>query len=163
VLDKFEKFNRRLSGWFEWVGAAGLLAMMLITNIDVIGAKLFLFPLRGAIDMVQLSQLVAIAFACAFTLIAGRHVRVEFLVAKLPQRARAVIDSIVSLLGLGLFVLIIWRICVLGYAFQSGGETTATAHIPTYPFAYGVAIASIPVCLVLLQQLISSLSKAVKR
>jgi len=163
VLDKLEKFNHRLSGWFEWIGMAGLLVVMLVTNIDVIGAKLFLWPLRGTIDMVMLFQLVAVAFACASTLIVGRHVRVEFLVTRLPQRARAIINSIVSLLGLGLFILIIWRLCVLGYSFQTGGETTATAHIPLYPFTYGAAIASIPVCLVFLQKLLSSLARVVKR
>ena len=163
MLDKFEKFNRRLSYWFEWVGAAGLLLVMLVTNIDVIGAKLFLWPLRGTIDMVMLFQLVAIAFACAVTLIVGRHVRVEFLVTRLPRRAQAITTSIVSLLGLGLFILIIWRLCVLGYSFQTGGETTATAHIPLYPFAYGAALASIPVCLVLLHELLSSLARVVER
>jgi len=162
-LDKFEKFNRRLSGCFEWVGVAGLLLVMLVTNIDVIGAKLFLWPLRGTIDMVMLFQLVAIAFACAFTLIIGRHVRVEFFVNRLPWRAQAIINSIISLIALGLFILIIWRLCVLGYAFQTGGETTATAHIPVYPFAYGAAFASIPVCLLLLHELLSSLARAVKR
>jgi len=163
VLDKFEKFNRQLSGWFEWVGVVGLLLVMLVTNIDVIGAKLFLWPLRGTIDMVMLFQLVAVAFACAFTLIIGRHVRVEFFVNRLPQRAQAIINSVISLIALGLFILIIWRLCVLGYSFQTGGETTATAHIPLYPFAYGAAFASIPVCLVLLHGLLSSLARVVKR
>ena len=163
MFDKFEKFNRRLSGWFEWVGAAGLLLVMLVTNIDVIGAKLFLSPLRGTIDMVMLFQLVAIAFAGAITLIIGRHVRVEFFVTRLPRRAQAIIESIVSLIGLGLFILIIWRLSVLGYSFQSGGETTATAHIPVYPFAYLAALASITVCLVLLHEFLSSLARVVKR
>ena len=163
MLDKFEKFNRRLSGWFEWIGCAGLLLVMLVTNIDVIGAKLFLSPLRGTIDMVMLFQLVAIAFAGAITLIIGRHVRVEFFVTRLPRRAQAIIESIVSLIGLGLFILIIWRLCVLGYSFQSGGETTATARIPVYPFAYLAALASITVCLVLLHEFLSSLARVVKR
>ena len=43
-LDKFEKSNRLLSGWFEWIGLSGLLVVMFITCIDVIGAKLFLRP-----------------------------------------------------------------------------------------------------------------------
>lgn len=163
MLDKLEKFNRRLSNWFQWIGMAGLLVMMLITSIDVVGAKIFLWRLFGAIDMVQLSQLVAIAFACAFTLIVGRHVRVEFLVARLPRRAQAVINSIVSLLGLGLFILIIWRLCVFGYSFQTTGESTPTAYIPLYPFAYGIALASVPVCLLFLQELLSSLARVVKR
>jgi TRAP-type mannitol/chloroaromatic compound transport system permease small subunit len=163
VLDKFEEFNRRLSGWFEWVGMVGLLLVMFVTNIDVIGAKLFLWPLRGTIDMVMLFQLVAIAFAGAITLIIGRHVKVEFFVNRLPRRAQAVTNSIVSLLGLGIFILIIWRLCLLGYSFQTGGETTASAHIPLYPFAYGAALGIIPVCLVLLHEFLSSLARVAKR
>ena len=163
MLGKFEKFNRRLSGWFEWIGMVGLLLMMAITCIDVVGAKVLLWRLLGAIDIVMLSQIVAIAFACAMTLIIGRHVRVEFFVARLPRRAQAVIDSIILLLGLGLFSVIIWRLCVLGYSFQTTGEYSATAHIPLYPFAYGIALASIPVCLVLLLGFLNSLTRVVKR
>jgi TRAP-type C4-dicarboxylate transport system permease small subunit len=162
-LEKFEKFNRLLSSWFEWIGLAGLLVVMFITCIDVIGAKLFLRPVFGAIDIVMLSQLVAISFACAFALILGRHVRVEFFVAWLPRRAQAVIDSIVFLLGLTLFILIIWRLCVYGYSLQTGGEVSATALIPLYPFAYGIALASIPVCLVFLLEFLKSLARMVQR
>lgn len=163
MLDKFEKFNQRISGWFEWIGVAGLLAMMLVTLIDVVGAKLFNTPLLGAIDWVQIFQGVAIAFACAMTLIVGRHVKVEFLVTRLPNRAQAIIESIALLLGLGLFVLIVWRLTVLGYYFQAGGETSPTAYIPLYLPAYGIALASIPVWLVFLQNLLSSLTKVGKR
>lgn len=163
LLDKFEKFNRSLSGWFEWVGLFGLLVVMFITCIDVIGAKLFLRPILGALDIVMLSQLVAISFAVAFALILGRHVRVEFLVARLPRRAQAAIDSIIFLLGLTLFTLIIWRLCVYGYSLQTGGEVSATALIPLYPFAYGIAVASIPVCLVFLLGFLNSLTGIVRK
>lgn len=162
-LDKFGKFNRSLSSWFEWVGLAGLLVVMFITCIDVIGAKLFLRPVFGALDIVMLSQLVAISFATSFALILGRHVRVEFFVARLPRRVQAVIDSIVSLLALALFILIIWRLCVYGYSLQTGGEVSATALIPLHPFAYGIALASIPVCLVFLLEFLNSLTKIVRR
>lgn len=162
-LDKFEKFNRRLSGWFEWVGIAGLVVMMLITGIDVVGAKLFTWRLLGAIDIVMLSQLVGISFAAATTLIVGRHIKVDFFVKMLPRRVQAVIDSIIYLLVLFLFSLIIWRLAILGYRFQTSGEATATVSIPLYPFAYGIALASIPVCLMILTELIKSLARVVKR
>jgi TRAP-type C4-dicarboxylate transport system permease small subunit len=163
LLDKFEKFNRRVSGWFEWIGAAGLLAMMVVTIIDVTGNKLFDTPLLGATDWVGFFQGIAIAFACAMTLIVGRHVRVELLVNRLPNRTRVTIDSIALLLGLGLFVLIVWRLIVLGNYFQAGGETTPTAHIPRFLPAYGIALASITVCLVFLQRFINSLTKVRKK
>jgi TRAP-type C4-dicarboxylate transport system permease small subunit len=159
VLGKFERFNHRLSGWCEWLGIVAMLLMMVITCIDVVGAKVFKWPLLGALDIVMLSQIVAISFAASVTLIAGRHIQVEFLFNLLPRRARAVINSIVLLLGLGLFILIIWRLCVLGYAFQTSGEYSPTAYIPLYPFAYAIALASIPVCLVLLLEFLKSLTK----
>jgi len=137
--------------------------MMVITCIDVVGAKVFLWPVLGALDIVMLSQIVAIAFAASMALILGRHIRVEFFVARLPRRAQAVIDSVVFLVGLGLFIVIIWRLCVLGHSFQTSGEYSVTAHIPLYPFAYGIALASIPVCLVLLLEFLKSLTKMVQR
>ena len=163
MLGKFEKFNRRLSDWFEWIGLAGMLLMMAITCIDVVGAKVFKSPLLGAIDIVVLSQIVAISFAASMALILGRHIRVEIFFNLLPRRAQAVINSIVLFIGLGLFIVIIWRLCVLGYSFQTSGEYSATAHIPYYPFAYGIALASIPVCLVLLLEFLKSLTKRVQR
>jgi TRAP-type C4-dicarboxylate transport system permease small subunit len=163
VLDKFEKFNHRISDWFEWIGLAAMLLMMAITCIDVVGAKVFLWRLLGAIDTVMLSQIVAIAFATSTALILGRHIQVHFLMDRLPRRAQAVIDSIVLLLGLGLFSLIIWQLSVLGYTFQTSGEHSASAYIPYFPFAYCIAFASIPVCLVLLQKFLKSIGRAVQK
>ncbi len=163
MLDTLERFNHRLSDWFEWIGLVGLLLMMAITCIDVVGAKVFLWRLLGALDIVMLSQIVAISFAASMTLILGRHIRVEFFITRLPRRARAIINSIVLLLGFGLFIVIIWRLCVLGYSFQTAGESSATIYIPYYPFAYGIALASIPVCLVFLLEFVKSLTKRVQR
>ncbi len=163
ALEKFERFNRRLSDWFEWIGLAGFLVMMFITCIDVIGAKLFLLPVFGAIDIVMLSQVVAISFAAAAALILGRHVRVEFFVVMLPRRVRALIDIIIHLLGLTLFIVIIWRLCVYGYLLQTGGEESATARIPLAPFAYSIALASIPVCLVFLLEFLNAIVRMAKR
>jgi len=163
MLDKIEKLNRRLSGWFEWIGLAALLMMMVTTCIDVVGAKVFHWRLFGAIDIVMLSQLVAIAFATSMALILGQHIRVEFFFNMWSRRTQAMINSVVLLLGLGLFMMIIWRLCVLGYSFQTSGEYSATAHIPYYPFAYGAALASIPVCLVFLLEFLKSIRKVVQR
>jgi TRAP-type C4-dicarboxylate transport system permease small subunit len=163
MLEKFERFNRRLSGWCEWLGLAAMLLMMSITCIDVVGAKLFKWRLLGAIDIVMLTQIVAIAFAGGMTLILGRHIKVEFFVKLLPQGIQKVVNSFVLLLSLGLFMLVIWRLCVQGYSFQTSGEYSSTAYIPLYPFAYAIALATIPVCLVLLVEFIKSLTKRAQK
>jgi TRAP-type C4-dicarboxylate transport system permease small subunit len=159
VLDTLERYNRRLSDWFEWLAFLGLLVMMVVTCVDVVGAKVFRWPLPGSLDIVMLAQTVAIAFGCSMALILGRHIQVEFFVKLLPRRLAAVIISVIVLLGLGLFMVIVWRLTALGYLLQTSGDYSATIHIPYYPFAYGIALACIPVCVVFLLEFLKSIKK----
>lgn len=163
LLQKFEGFNNKTSKTVEWVGLIGLLFMMFITTVDVIGAKLFLRPVFGALDTVMLAQLVAMSCAAAMTLMIDRHVAVEFFVFLLPKRLQTVVEVFVNLLGLGLFILLTWRLTDYAYMLQVETEVTPTARIPLYPFTYAAAIACIPVCLIYLSKLIESLLRLVKR
>lgn len=163
MLDKFERFNRRLSSWFEWIGLAGILVMMVVTCVDVVGAKVFKRPVLGSIDIVMLCQIVAISFACSMTQLVGRHIKVEFFFFFLPRLVQRVVNSIIHLIGIGLFIVIIWRLFVLGHSFQTFGEYSMTIYIPYYPFAYGIGFACIPVCLLLVVEFLKSLTKGVDK
>lgn len=162
ALEKFDRFNKKFSYLVEWVGLAGLLLMMTVTCVDVIGAKVFRIPFPGAIDLVMMSQLFAVSFAIAASLILGRHVEVEFFVPLLPPLIRAIVEIIIQLLGLGLFVLICGRLIVYGVYLQKGYEVTSTIRIPLYPFAYGIALSCIPTCLVCLHRVIASIVRIIK-
>lgn len=155
-LARVDKFNGRVSSMLQWVGVVAILFMMTITTIDVFMAKVFLSPIRGALDVMELAQLIAISFAGAATLLAGKHVQVEFVVMILPKRVQDVIAVIVQILCLVLFVLAVWRLFRHGYYLQTGGEVSATARIPVYPFAYGAAVALIPLCFIYIRELIES-------
>jgi len=162
MLDKFARFNERLSGWIEWVGFAAIFLMVALTCVDVIGAKLFRTPVFGALDVMGIAQLIAISFAAAMALILGRHVQVEFFVMFLPKRVQAGVDIFVNFLGLALFVLIVWRLFAFAYHLQLGGEESMTARIPLAPFTYAAAAAFIPLCLIFLQQFLSSIVRVIK-
>jgi TRAP-type C4-dicarboxylate transport system permease small subunit len=163
LLSTVEKVNRSVITWIEAVGVIGLLTMMVITCLDVLGSKLFLRPVFGSIDIVMLAQIVAVSFGAASALILGRHIQVEFFVVFLPKRAQAAVDVLVNALGLLLFVLVVWRLTVYGLYMQTGGEVSPTARIPLYPFAYGIAFACIPVCMVFLVELVSSVVRMTKK
>jgi TRAP-type C4-dicarboxylate transport system permease small subunit len=162
MLEKFEKFNRTISSWIEWIGFGALFLMMVLTCVDVIGAKMFRTPVFGALDIMMLAQLIAISFAVSMALILGRHVHVEFFIILMPRRIRKVIEVVVNFLGLLLFVVIVWRLIVFGYDIQIYHEESATARIRLFPFIYAAALACVPVCLVYLQQLLTSIRRAVK-
>ena len=152
-----------MSNWCQWLSIAAMLLVVAITCIDVIGAKVFRWRLLGALDIVMLAQLVTIAFAVGITHINGRHISVEFFVSRLSRRVQHIINSIVLLLLLALFSVIIWHVTLLGRSFQISGEYSATINIPLYPFAYGIALASIPVLLTLFVQFIETLKKSVQK
>jgi TRAP-type C4-dicarboxylate transport system permease small subunit len=154
ALKKFDSFNRKVALALEGIGLAAMIIMVFITTVDVVGAKFFLRPIFGALDAVMLLQVVAIAFAACITLISGRHIEVEFLTALFPKKLQHVIDFFVKLLCLALFVVLVWHMLVYAHHLQVRTETTPTARVSVYPFAYGAAVACIPVCLVYISLLI---------
>lgn len=163
MLEKFEKFNKRLSGWFEWISFGALFLMVVLTCVDVIGAKLFLTPVFGALDVMMLAQLIAMTCGGAMALIMGRHVSVEFFMLLMPKKVQAITDSIVNLLCLFLFAFLVWHLFMLGYHFRTGGEESMTARIPLSPFVFVSAVALISMCLIFLQRFFSSVMKVVKK
>jgi len=155
-VSRLEKFNYALSIWFERIAIVSVLGMILGTMIDVVGAKLFHWPLPVGTEAIYLLQIIAIAGALAISKIDGRHVRIE-LIDKLPQPGRGIIHSFVSLLGLVLFILLCWKSYDYAQTLRHNHEITATAKIMIYPFALWLALCCIPLILVLLKEFVSSL------
>ena len=162
VIERLERFAHSFSKWMNWVAGAGLVVMLCLVVADVIGIKVFNNPIPGAIELVAFLGVVVTAFAIAYTHILRGHIRVEFLVMRLPARAQAILASLVLLLGMLLFALLAWRSFEFGRVLQSTGEVSMTQGIPFYPFVHALAFCCIPVCLVLLVEMIKSVLKAVK-
>jgi TRAP-type mannitol/chloroaromatic compound transport system permease small subunit len=162
ILNKFERFNQLLSDWLAWFGVIAVLALLLLTCVDVIGGNFFQLPVPGFDEAIGLGQLMAMSFAAAITLNLNRHVRVDLFIRRLPMRLQAAINSLTNLLGLSLFVLITWRFFLFGRTLQISGEISEAWGLPLYPFVFLATIAFVPVCLSLLWQFISSIVKVVK-
>ncbi|OGO41949.1 MAG: hypothetical protein A2137_03380 [Chloroflexi bacterium RBG_16_58_8] len=162
-VNRLDKFSYQLSVWFERIAIIGFLGMMVSTLIDVVGAKLFKWPLPVGTEAIYLFQVIAIAGAIAFAQIDGRHIRVEFVVDKLPRRARAFFHSLAALLGLALFTILLWESYEYGQALRLAKDVTATSKIPLFPFAFWLMLSVIPVCLILLGDLLKSILEVFKK
>ncbi len=133
ALERFDRFNEKISGWMEWIGFAGIVVIILVTTIDVMGSKLFVKPLFGALDIVMLAQLIAATCTVTAALIAGRHVRVDFFLDIMPKRLRRVVDGIVYFLAFVLFAIIVWRLARL--CLQSSNGWRSERHRPDRPLS----------------------------
>ncbi len=162
-INHLNRFSYELSVWFERIAIIGFLGMMVSTVIDVVGAKVFKWPLPVGTEAIYLFQVIAIAGAIAFAQIDGRHIRVELFVDNLPNRARAFFHGLAALLGLTLFVILLWESYEYGQALRFAKDVTATSKIPLFPFAFWLTLSFIPVCLILLGDLLKSILEVFKK
>ena len=149
-----------------WVAGIAIICMMVLTCIDVL-LRLFvtiyhttkwefltpLQPIPGTYELVCFMGSVAVSFAMAHTSVEKGHVAVSLIVRLLPQRMQAIIGSITTLFGLILFALLSWRSVLHANDLRVSGEVSLTLELPFYPFVYGIAFASVAVCLVLVLEL----------
>lgn len=156
-LDRLKRYNVKFSSAVEGVGIVAFIFMMLLTTADVIGAKVFLKPIPGALDLMMVAQLVSMSFALSASFIAERHVAVEFFVPLLPKTLRNVTSFFIHFLVLFLFVVMTWQVYVYGHDLKTYGEVSPTIRIQLYPYVYGAAAAFVPACLAALFNVLESL------
>ena len=130
---------RRLARAANGVGLVALVAMTLVTVLDVGGRYLLNRPLPGALELSEL-LMVFLVFGCfAHTELVNGHVDVDVLVNRFPPRGRAVCEALAALLGAGFWGAIAWRTVVRALDIRGAGETSTNLGLPIWPF---VAIAA---------------------
>ncbi|HOS98531.1 MAG TPA: TRAP transporter small permease [Deltaproteobacteria bacterium] len=154
-----ERFVARLSEKMNWIGAAVLVFMMLLTVADVIG-RLFKSPIPGTFEIVGFTGAAVIAFALPYTSVEKGHIAVDILVERLPWLARAVINAINALVSMALFGVISWQCVKFAQSMRQSNEVSLTLQMPVYPFVYGIAAGCALLSLVLFVEFIRQLRGA---
>ena len=119
-------------------------------------------PIFGTYDIVGFIGAILVAFAIAYCAVQRGHIAVELVVTRFPKRVQGIIGSITGIFSLGIFGLITWQCLVLANDMWRLGELSMSAHMPFYPYIYGVAFGCALLCLVILVDLGKSLAEAVK-
>ncbi len=155
----FEKITDGLSGAMNRIAGWAVVGMMALTCVDVVLRELRM-PYPFMRDLVALLSGVAISFALAHTTAVKGHVAVSIILDRLSTRKQNIIDAVTSFLGLFLFSMATWRLFVKAEDLREYGQTAMSSEIPLYPFAYGMALSTSVVCLVLLGAFIKNFRKA---
>ncbi len=148
---KLEKFFTSFSVKANWIAAAALIAMMLLTTTDVI-LRIFKSTIPGTYEIVGLLGSMVISFSLAYTSIEKGHIAVEFLLQKLPKKVGNIIDFINSIIATILFGGIAWQCLQYGIELKKIGQVSMTVQMPTYPFVFGIAFGTLLLCPILLLQ-----------
>ncbi len=144
---KRDLFMERVGFYLNWIAVVALLLMFASITVDILSSKLFNKPIVQTVDIMSVLATVVTAFALSQTIIAKRHIEVEFIVSRMPVMLRKTCNFISSCLSMCFFALVAWRSFVYACRLQDVGEATLTAHIPVAPFVFGMGIACIPAVL----------------
>ena len=136
----FEKAVTRISDFFTMIASAALVLMMVLSCADIFMRYLFSRPITGTYDVVGLSGAVLVSFALPYTMLKKGHVAVELLVQSLSRGKRVVIETFSHLLGISLFLVLVWQAILLSRDMKAAGEVTPTVHLPFYPIVYCMAL-----------------------
>lgn len=158
----FEKSVTGLSNAFNIVASASLVGMMLLTCADVVMRYVFSRPIIGTYDLVSLMGAVLASFAMPYTMLKKGHVAVEILIQRLSRGAQLIIETFTHLIGISLFLVLVWQAILLSMDMKAAGEVTPTLLLPFYPIVYCMAICFFGLCLAILVNLLDIWTKRAK-
>lgn len=122
----------------NWIAAAALIIMMLLTTLDVI-LRLFKSSVPGTYEIIGLLGAVVTSFSLGYTSVEKGHIAVDFLVMRFSPKAQALIGSANAILATVLFGIITWQSLLYGIDLLKKGQVSPTIQIPMYPFVFGIA------------------------
>jgi TRAP-type C4-dicarboxylate transport system permease small subunit len=157
LMKKLGDTIHSITGGANWIAAAALVAMMLLTCSDVV-LRFFRHPITGTYEMVGLLGTVVIALSLAHTTEEKGHISVEFIVERLPKRVREILDAANRFIAIVLFGIVAWQSIRYALDLRASGEVSLTIQMPIYPFILSIAGGCILVCLVLAYDLYMTFS-----
>jgi TRAP-type C4-dicarboxylate transport system permease small subunit len=97
-----------------------------------------------------------------YTMLQKGHVAVEILILHLSRGKQLIIETFTHLVGLSLFVVLIWQAILVAGDMKAAGEVTPTIHFPFYPILYCMAVCFFGLCLAILVNLLHIWKKRAK-
>lgn len=157
-----EKTSALLNRGLAWAAGATLVATMLFTVADMVLRSVGR-PVAGSYEVIGWLSAAAMALALGYTQLHRGHVSIDLVVARLQGRARAGVDTLVSLAALALFAAVAVYVADYGAVLRESGSLSETLKAAVYPWVYVVAVGAAGLSLALLVDFLRALRRLVRR
>ena len=134
------RWERRFDAVLGIAASAILLAMMLLTFVDVVGRYVFNRPLRGGFELTELALLVLIFAGLPLVSHADEHVTMDFIDRLLGPRGRLALERAVHGLCAAFFFVAAWLVWLKADRIWEYRDATDVLRIVYGPFVYFMAV-----------------------
>lgn len=124
----------------EYVGGAMILAMMVVTTIDVVGRYFFSKPLWGGFETTEILMGLVVFAGMPMATARREHITIDLFDALLSFRLRCWQAAIGDLVCAAVAGVLAWRVWIRGQALITVGETTMQLGIPRGYVALGMSV-----------------------
>jgi TRAP-type C4-dicarboxylate transport system permease small subunit len=144
---------------------SGLLLMAMGFNVTygVIKRYVFVDPSIVAIELVKILMIPALVLAVSYVQRNGRHLRVDFLSNRFPDKVQYVISEIaVPLMGLFVMYVMVWKGWVAAaYSMQINETSYSAWSEPLYPVKIAIPVGYGLLFLVMVGQIVRGVGRLV--
>ena len=133
-------WKRRVEGLLGVAASAILLAMMLLTTVDVVARYVFNRPLRGAFEVTELMLLVLIFAGLPLVSFTDEHAVMDFVDRVLGPRALRGLTGLVHAVSAGFMALLAWLTWRKADRIWAYQDSTDVLRILYGPFVYFMAV-----------------------
>ncbi len=156
-MDFFDKFVHTLTRWTAKIGQVVLAASMLIIVANII-SRLFWKPVPGTVEIVEIFGAIMLSMGVAYCAILKGHIYVDILFDRFSPRVQSTIDLITNTMALVFSGLLARESLIFATRMMHRGYLTAHLKLPIHPSIYLVALGFIMLSLVLIRNILISLS-----
>ena len=129
----------RASERLAWAAVFGLLALAVLTTLDVLLRWLFAKPIPGVVDVVTLAGAVLLA-ACMPWIAASRgHIAIDTLGRAAGPRAKRALDLFGAFVTFAFFAVLAWQYVGFAREMYETGERMPVLRWPVWPWWTAVA------------------------
>lgn len=156
------KFNRVLSAietmtkWFYLFSAICLIALFAIMTIDVLGRFLFNKPLVGTMDVGTYLLAALIFLGLGYAQVTGRHVKLDILTKKFPDKLRRALNASLLVLSLAFFAMMTRQTAIVAYSEWKRKLlfSASAVNLPIWVISFAASLGCIMLAIALIVSII---------
>jgi TRAP-type C4-dicarboxylate transport system permease small subunit len=134
------RWERRADAVLGIAASAILMAMVLLTFVDVVGRYVFNRPLRGGFEITELALLVLIFAGLPLVSHADEHVTMDFIDRLLGPGARVGLQRAIDAVCAAIFFFGAWLVWLKADRIWEYRDATDVLRIVYGPFVYFMAV-----------------------
>jgi TRAP-type C4-dicarboxylate transport system permease small subunit len=135
-----QAWKRRVEALLGVAASIILLAMMLLTTVDVVARYVFNRPLRGAFEVTELLLVVLIFAGLPLVSFTNQHAVMDFIDRLLGRRSLRALERVVQAASAALMVFLAWLVWGKADRIWAYRDATDVLRIVYGPFVYFMAV-----------------------